>query len=264
MESSTEAILNYNISEPKLYRELCNMWCNRHYGEVQIDYNNYVQNNPALEMILNQGPCITWILDIRSQKFAYISNNVKDILGYDKQLFMQKGLGIFNQIAHPEDVNKTWKSTKQVWDFLSSMPEHQQKKYKLNNQYRIRKPDGTCVKILEQNSVLQLDNVGNITHVMGVCSDITYVRKDSEALNTVNKKDERAATNNNFKSQIILSKRELEIVKLIAAGYNSKNIAEKLFISFHTVNTHRQKIIEKTNTKNTGALVQYAIGNGLI
>ena len=61
-----------------------------------------------------------------------------------------------------------------------------------------------------------------------------------------------------------LSKRELEIVKLMAEGYSSKLIADKLFISFHTVNTHRQRIIEKTNSKNTGGVVQFAVSHGLI
>jgi len=62
----------------------------------------------------------------------------------------------------------------------------------------------------------------------------------------------------------ILSKRELEIVRLLAQGYSSKCIADKLFISFHTVNTHRQHMIEKTKTKNTGELIQFATSRGLI
>ncbi len=65
-------------------------------------------------------------------------------------------------------------------------------------------------------------------------------------------------------TQAILSKRELQIVKLIAAGYKSRDIAKELFISFHTVNTHRQKMIEKTNSKNTGELIQYVMTRKLI
>lgn len=62
----------------------------------------------------------------------------------------------------------------------------------------------------------------------------------------------------------VLTKRQLEIVKLLAEGYSSKFIAEKLFISFNTVNTHRQQIMQKTNVKNTGGLVQFALCHGLI
>jgi len=61
-----------------------------------------------------------------------------------------------------------------------------------------------------------------------------------------------------------LSKREKQIVRLVAEGYSSKVIADQLFISFHTVNTHRKNIICKTHSKNTSGLVQYAISNRVI
>ncbi|WP_370582989.1 response regulator transcription factor [Pontibacter sp. 172403-2] len=63
---------------------------------------------------------------------------------------------------------------------------------------------------------------------------------------------------------LCFSKRKLKIVKLTAEGYSSNIIADKLCISFHTVNTHRKKIIEKTHNTQTGGLIQFAISNSLI
>jgi DNA-binding CsgD family transcriptional regulator len=48
-----------------------------------------------------------------------------------------------------------------------------------------------------------------------------------------------------------LTRREIEILKLICDGYSSKDISEKLFISINTVETHRKKILLKLNVKNT-------------
>jgi DNA-binding NarL/FixJ family response regulator len=62
----------------------------------------------------------------------------------------------------------------------------------------------------------------------------------------------------------VLSKRELEILKLIAEGYTAEKIADKTFTSRRTVETHRQNILEKTKTKNTANLVLYAIRHHLI
>ena len=56
----------------------------------------------------------------------------------------------------------------------------------------------------------------------------------------------------------ILSARELEIVKLVAAGFNNAAIGEKLFLSPLTVKTHRANILRKLGLKNAIALVQYA------
>ena len=62
----------------------------------------------------------------------------------------------------------------------------------------------------------------------------------------------------------ILSNRETEIVKLIAEGLSQKDIAEQLFISVRTVETHKKHILEKLNLKSTIDLVKYAIRNGII
>ena len=64
--------------------------------------------------------------------------------------------------------------------------------------------------------------------------------------------------------QYKLSKREVEIVKLLAEGLTSLQIANKLFIAEHTVKTHRKNILRKTGATNTSQLVQFALNNQLI
>ena len=62
----------------------------------------------------------------------------------------------------------------------------------------------------------------------------------------------------------LLSKREMEVLQLIAEGLTNAEIAERLFTSKRTVETHRQNILEKTQAKNTAALVKIALSDGLI
>lgn len=62
----------------------------------------------------------------------------------------------------------------------------------------------------------------------------------------------------------ILSPREIEIIILISLEYSGKEISEKLFISSHTVETHRKNIMKKLNIKSTIGLVKYALKNNLI
>ncbi len=61
-----------------------------------------------------------------------------------------------------------------------------------------------------------------------------------------------------------LTARELEVLKLIAEGLTNNEIADKLFTSKRTIETHRQNIIGKTRAKNTAALIKLAVGQGLI
>ncbi|TVR41338.1 MAG: DNA-binding response regulator [Cryomorphaceae bacterium] len=63
---------------------------------------------------------------------------------------------------------------------------------------------------------------------------------------------------------ILLSDREQEIITLIAEGYTNTKIAEKLFLSPHTVNTHRKNIMQKLGVNNTAAIVMFAVKNELV
>jgi two-component system response regulator NreC len=62
----------------------------------------------------------------------------------------------------------------------------------------------------------------------------------------------------------ILTKREIEIMKLVCREYSNSEIAEKLFLSVGTVETHRKNIISKLGVNNTVGLVKLALRNKLI
>jgi DNA-binding NarL/FixJ family response regulator len=62
----------------------------------------------------------------------------------------------------------------------------------------------------------------------------------------------------------MVTKREVEILKLIADGLTNQEIANQLFISASTVDTHRKNLLLKFNAKNTAMLVKIAVSNGLI
>ena len=65
-------------------------------------------------------------------------------------------------------------------------------------------------------------------------------------------------------ADIPLSTREIEVLKLIALEFSNSEIAEKLFISIRTVDTHRRNLLEKLGVKNTAGLVKFAIQKGLV
>jgi DNA-binding NarL/FixJ family response regulator len=63
--------------------------------------------------------------------------------------------------------------------------------------------------------------------------------------------------------QAPLTKRELQVLKLVVAGKTTSEIAEELFISAYTAETHRHNILQKLGLKNAAGLVRYAIEHGL-
>ena len=63
---------------------------------------------------------------------------------------------------------------------------------------------------------------------------------------------------------VVLSDRENEIIILIAEGNTNPQIADQLFLSSHTVNTHRKNIMGKLGVKNTAGIVMYAVKTNLV
>ena len=117
---------------------------------------------------------------------------------------------------------------------------------------------------------------------------MSYVKKDCELTEIINAVEETGRGNKFFCGQIletirkasidvndidfdsfscepvILSDRENEIITLIAEGLTNIQIAEQLFLSNHTINTHRKNIMSKLGVKNTAGIVMYAVKTNLV
>lgn len=92
--------------------------------------------------------------------------------------------------------------------------------------------------------------------------DIKYI---SPSLNQNHQKMDDNLSSRNVNPKIEkLTKRELEIIKLIALQMNSFQISEKLFLSFYTVKTHRKNILQKLELKNTAGLIEFANKHNLL
>jgi DNA-binding NarL/FixJ family response regulator len=61
-----------------------------------------------------------------------------------------------------------------------------------------------------------------------------------------------------------LTSREIDVIRLIAEENSSVEIAEKLFISLNTVETHRKNLFKKLNVKNSLGLIKFALRHGLV
>ncbi len=67
-----------------------------------------------------------------------------------------------------------------------------------------------------------------------------------------------------LRKQLDISERELDVLRLLCKAFSNKQIADELFISTKTVEGHKAKLMDKTNTTNSVALVLYAIKNGIV
>jgi LuxR family transcriptional regulator, quorum-sensing system regulator SdiA len=126
--------------------------------------------------------------------------------------------------------------------------------------YKFRNAKGEYIWFYTAAKVFKLDPAEGVFEVLGVSlnlsDQLTYGKNlklfTQDKLKKINHKNvERITT------------REKQIVKYFSNGFKSREIAELLGLSFHTVNNHRKNILKKLELKNLAALVNFAVENGL-
>lgn len=107
-----------------------------------------------------------------------------------------------------------------------------------------------------------LKNVGNheLLQTLKTINHSTFIISQSLQQDSEQKKMFR----DKFTNRMKLTDRELEIIRLLAKGQSSADIAETLFLSTHTVNTHRKNILRKLEISSTVELVHFAHDNNLL
>lgn len=121
------------------------------------------------------------------------------------------------------------------------------------------------IKVIKEAIMCEADgymlkNIGKNEFVSGLDALVENGSYFSHQIVPLLYQDTKKISVNNQK--ILLSKREMEVLQLIVKEYTSKEIAEKLFISKQTVDTHRLNIMEKTSSKSVVGLIKFAIQNG--
>jgi len=161
---------------------------------------------------------------------------------------------------YPEDLIRIFRIGSLYLRYGLALPPDVRKNYKLTNDYRIRTADGNTIRLIEQYIIVELDGKGNIWLTL---SSIT-ISPDSDNNAPLKYRLTNVTTGETLilaeaEKKLIpspISERELEVLVLVAQGKSSKQIADTLYISTNTVNTHRQHIIEKLGVSNTTEAIQ--------
>ncbi len=130
--------------------------------------------------------------------------------------------------------------------------------------------DAYITKILKAGAIgYVMKNTGKqelLTAIRKVVKDGNYFTEDVAKImfSKFMKKNMPPKQNNVLITVDDLTRREVEILQLIAEELTNNQIAERLFISPRTVDTHRRNLLQKLSVRNTAGLVKFAIQNGLV
>ncbi len=232
-----------------------------------IDHSILNHHVRLLELIARVENSSLTIFDLYQKKYIFVRNRLKELLLYDEEKAADFGFMYFFSIMHPDDLPKVLDTNREAMQFLFSVTPSERADYKLISEFRLRNQLGEYIRFIQQVAVLELDRKGNVWLVL-MLHDVSPNQTNSKTfqrsmLNIRNNKAYLFQTENSDKKSN-LSKREIEILGLLAKGMMSKEIANQLFISVNTVNNHRQNIIEKMDVENTAEALTYAKKIGIV
>ena len=213
--------------------------------------------------------CSFFILTNTTQNnYPFVSKNFIYNLGLDIDRMNNEGVPYWFSHIHPDDIAYWVKGMKDLMIFtMTQIKSEDRPRISYTWNVRARKHDGNYVNLFEHQTPILLDSndkpvvgIGHLT-VTGEGAPMP-IKVTAKILNKNNEYETLYL--NTFGQRAItegLTHRELDIVRLLALQKTSKEIAEKLFISSHTVDTHRRNIIKKLNLNSTGEIIAYAKQN---
>ena len=196
---------------------------------------------PHLKILEQAGSFAVFLLD-RFGHYYYVTEYVTEDIQASDKLNIEK-------LVHPEDWEVVRRIDKKVWEFLETLPEEEKLTYKYIYEMRVL-DRGKYVRMIYQTRILAFKDDNSL--VMGMIdlapeqSANTSVRFQIKNCLT----DEVVPFTIETATDVLLTPREREILALAKEGMFSKEISEKLNISIHTVNRHRQNILEKLQVDN--------------
>lgn len=236
------------------------------FDEKDLDYSVLDKHIVALQFLSDIGNSGISVFDISKQQSVFYSSNFGHLLGYTVSDYEKTGQQFFADKIHPEDKIKLSLQGISTLKIFNSLSSSDKLSYKEVKEIRMLNAQNKYVRLIEQYQVMELDNKGQVWLLMGVVD----VSPNQEEYSGIKVQLLNFRTGKTIpldippKAQVELTKREVEVLKLVKDGYLSKEISNKLAISLHTVNTHRQRFLEKLGANNSIEAVTFASKFGLL
>lgn len=237
------------------------------YKAVKTTPKHQISFDDLTNSIISTGPFYFYIIDFFDMTLSHISPGITEIHGFDPETVS------FNDILeaiHPDDIDFVAKAEGVSTNFFYKKVGYEKMlSYKTSYSFRFRLKNGEYALFNHQSLMLSLDENGGLGKSLNIHTRIDHLSNlNTYKISLIGLNDEPSFINfsPSEENQDLreFSKREIDVIKLIANGFNNNEIAVKLFISPLTVKKHRNNILSKSDSKNTAELIKNCIFKGII
>jgi len=208
-----------------------------------------------LEKLTGENDQYFQVFDVGQMRFLYTSKNIFNMLGVKAE---DINPGHYTLLIHPDDEERLGQARARIYKMEKEIFTAQKGSALTSYNLRIRNVAGNYVNLFVQDYMFYSPIPHKAVFLIQVVTNINWFKFRKNSFHHYvgsNLSLFKFPDDDLLHISHNLSDREFEIVKLIESGLGSKEIADKLFLSIHTVNTHRSNILEKSGKTQISDLI---------
>lgn len=249
--------------------EMAEIWGIPKVGPLVWERKFHIEADPVREIIYRNAQCIPVVIDIQHLRPSYLGLDPVQWCGWEAGELYENGLQSYLERVHPDDLLVHELASHYFSAYLEragTIAERLQVKSAVT--YRFRHKDGRYIHLLQISQPTEFTPEGRLRTVLTVLRDITDAYEPGVRYLRFYGADGReeflCIEKNRPQWLPELSERERAVVRGLVKGQSSQQIADELFISKHTVDTHRRNILQKLRVDDTTALCRLVSLFGLL
>lgn len=243
------------------------LWARQQISPLDVDYDLWNERRASIQTFSEMSQSCIFMVDVFKERYDFASDNFARMFGYNpawiKTIRVQGDL--LEERIHPDDRDELVDYQIEHGQFIYSLPQEERNDYQQIFQMRMLNARQEYVNVISRHQVIQKDKNGKAWIVMGVMDlspDQTPAGRVKRTV--INRKTGEILASTAIPTDQQLTKREIEILKLIRQGFLSKEIAYKLNLSIYTVNNHRKNILAKLKANNVVEAIIRAESLGIV
>jgi hypothetical protein len=221
------------------------------------------QLNLDLDRMMDKNRQYFFIADLINFKIIYTSKLSTVMIGIDP---LEVSPNHLFEVTHPDDLKRHSLGREKVIKMAHNFYMKEQGEAFISSNFRIKNPKDGYSEILVQ-CYLMYSSKRKTVYIIQVHTNIDWCKKKLHGYHYYLGNDLaffRYPDIEMLKKGNIFSDREFEILNMIAAGLNNDQVAKKLFLSTHTVVTHRRNILKKSGKLTISEVIYDLIDRGLL
>lgn len=240
---------------------------------LEKDYRALFQ--PQIEQCIkfSIGPYFWFIPDNTQSKIVAVSDNIGQQTPHNQAQWLHADVYLFANMIHPDDRLYVLSSIQKAMEIFEGMAIYKRNTIGLNIYGRVMNSKKEFVWRLIQFPGLYFNDENRVESAMLMISDISHIGTINQTMMTIidnSNADCQFYLISKNSTQLIetslpkISKREQQVIRLMANGLTSQKIAEKLNLAFYTIENHKRNLRGKTNTKSAAELMNFVLVNNLL